>query len=193
MDKSEREKYASTTKEYRYMCPICFNYVKKPCAEHLTSVDEEDIAERGKPNKCPKCGHEKMFVIDARICDAVQDLNRKGYFTRFCCEGHVYKEDSESIPYISFESKIWKSPNDLHLPSSWYAEKKREYKSNGKATLKTAISIYAKEPLAINDDGYYEKFASFKEKALKDIKSWAKSIPKKQGFIEKLLVPNTKK
>ena len=69
---------------------------------------------------CPYCkrkGKEyDMFEIDKYMIDPIRYLNSKGYYTQFCCEGHIYskyiqsEEDAikndemeDSLPYIVFD------------------------------------------------------------------------------------------
>jgi len=67
--------------------------------------------------RCPYCNDDfSMFEIDEYMIDPIGYLNKKGYYTKFCCEGHIapaYADMSElsaindclmidSQPYIGF-------------------------------------------------------------------------------------------
>ena len=72
--------------------------------------------------KCDKCGHEDMYeitndMIDPNMCYAIYHLNRKGYPTKYCCEGHPYGQ------YIQFS---YYQQNEIvkyyPLPYPWYVD-----------------------------------------------------------------------
>lgn len=91
------------------MCPKCYNNTK-----HMVSQDSSIIVLSNtyndcvspftkieyKINNCKKCSAEDVIGIesDPNIADAISILNKKGYYTKYCCEGH---SDRDS-PYIYF-------------------------------------------------------------------------------------------
>lgn len=56
-----------------------------------------------KTNKCIKCKNE-CFECDSNIASIISKMNKFGYKTKHCCEGH-YKDLKEGIldPYIVFD------------------------------------------------------------------------------------------
>lgn len=98
---------------------------------------------------CPKCGHERisifdhakisdkfMFIcwkcntifgldtlniIDPNITSAVSLLNRKGYKTKFSCEGHPEDTEKGGTAYIYFaNSSLKQIIKDHPLPTPWF-------------------------------------------------------------------------
>ena len=74
--------------------------------------------------QCPYCKKNKftMIEIDPNILEIIQKLNNKGYYTKFCCEGHSKKEAMSATPYVMFMCKL---PEYIlnTLPISWYIDK----------------------------------------------------------------------
>lgn len=114
------------------MCPKCFELftIKMRYKVSIESLNMERglslefghhikiFAEDG----CPNCGEEDALIkLDPNIAVPVCILNRKGYFTNFCCEYHFGEDCGSSSPYISFNN------NDIldyidYLPDSWYPD-----------------------------------------------------------------------
>ena len=82
--------YGNKLKDYRYVCPLCFNTVEQ-C-------------------ECPQYP-ETLIQLDKRMVPIIRELNRKLYRTTWSCEGHVghfekimimfqkdYKFKKKSIP-----------------------------------------------------------------------------------------------
>ena len=55
---------------------------------------------------CPKaeCFGGEVVPIDELMIPAIIELNKKGYYTEFCCSGHVY--DVSAGGYIKFAEGI---------------------------------------------------------------------------------------
>ena len=77
-----REKARS---DQTYLCGDCF--------EQTTNM-----------KKCRHCGSTNVFPIDLGMLEIVQELNRKGYKTVMCCEGHptIFGKTSMIYPHIIF-------------------------------------------------------------------------------------------
>ena len=86
--------------------------------------------------KCPKCGEvtEQTFIIDPNILPILALLNKKGYITKFSCEGHdeltihdldctsdgIYR-DSYSHAYVMFKDPSLRVIVDkIPLLGDWY-------------------------------------------------------------------------
>lgn len=68
-----------------------------------------------------KCKDVNMIQLDPNIAETISVLNKKGYSTKFCCEGHGY-----GGAYVYFNNdEIMKKMFDTifnTLPSSWYLD-----------------------------------------------------------------------
>lgn len=60
------------------------------------------------------CG--QMFECDEEMLIPVSMLNAKGYYTQFCCSGHIYGNSGEG--YILFHNDCFPDT----VPKGWYAD-----------------------------------------------------------------------
>ena len=116
----------STTRYF--MCPVCFNVISLDVSMTIKNNSKEtvDIYNGFDNIISPICRkhivdeefdeEEYMFEIDKGMIPIIQKLNKKGWTTSFCCEGHVYPgyvgmsiDEAidkgciyDSIPYITF-------------------------------------------------------------------------------------------
>lgn len=77
---------------------------------------------------CPKvdCGCE-VVEIDDLMVPIVIALNSKGYYTKFCCSGHLYNNGN---PYVYFNEFCEKEdfPKFFEeLPEPWYIDKTSDW------------------------------------------------------------------
>lgn len=56
-----------------------------------------------------------LVQIDDRIAEAVSLFNKCGFYTSYCCQGHVYRDGSYSRPYIMFEIKKGDKDSEKYL------------------------------------------------------------------------------
>jgi hypothetical protein len=64
------------------------------------------IQKRFRKSKCEKC-KSTTFVCDEWIAPTIQLLNRKGYYTQYCCAGHpVMHETAFFGTYIKFKEYL---------------------------------------------------------------------------------------
>ena len=83
------------------------------------------------------CYFNSTIDIDKNMYPLIKELNRKGYETKYCCEGDIEETDIEGFPaaehissYISFGEDILKDKNTmkcltpylLNLPFPWYVD-----------------------------------------------------------------------
>ena len=110
------------------MCPACHdityihnfyyeNIIKSSqCCDKITIPDQLPIQ-----INCDKCDYNGFAIaIDPNIADTISILNKKGYITKECCEGHgenlFYScTNVDSKPYVLFHYGI--SINDV--PKFW--------------------------------------------------------------------------
>lgn len=88
------------------MCPHCYNItevsINNDIHSSVTNFEksriETNVCISYFSDKCDNCGIENIdyIEIDASISDIISKLNKKGYITRFCCEGHI---DNHEVDY----------------------------------------------------------------------------------------------
>ena len=172
------------------MCPHCYNYIIRNVNINCSiSIENEEPTQKTDPElwvandfrymlrKCPICGEwdVDMIPVDVNIVECVSILNRKGFKTKFCCEGHGEKSTNA---YIMFEdNSIIQFFNTL--PITWYHDYD-SLKNFGSICIRSESSDYVEGML--------------------DIKEWAYSLPwnfplKKISFdlVEKDIVTKNKR
>ena len=97
------------------------------CFECKTVYDENSlspiVAEGHKFYFCPKSDCQgELAEIDEAILPAIRIFNDKGYYTEFCCSGHVHH--SYSSPYIKFENFL--KEEDVKRLQSLFLRKNKE-------------------------------------------------------------------
>ena len=105
-----------------FMCPCCYNTFTIDYELRILGTSNEKQRTRypydivGGDNKnltamCPICV-SRMVPIDIGILDQITELNNRGFYTIYCCEGHCYNIDNirgtndTSLPYVLFDSCI---------------------------------------------------------------------------------------
>ena len=114
------------------MCPHCFNIVTRQVdydisssVEAIQHVDGRSqtpdlhlfFSKNYKMTKCPKCKSKyvDMIELDPNISKAISLLNKKGYFTSYCCEGHGRYDTG----YVVFTNKYQVLEHLNTLPITW--------------------------------------------------------------------------
>ena len=119
----------------------------------MKNNDNYEIFTSTKFNGICKCCHNPVnFIeIDGNIGKTIKMLNRKGYITKFCCEGHdkiKHKKDGISLAYIYFDNGImYLEFIKNSLPNSWYIDQGEL--NNGKFIIRSKRHIPLKK--RIND------------------------------------------
>ena len=98
----------------------------------------------------------KLIEIDYNLAYSISILNRKGYRTKFCCEGHESEYVDEN-GYVLFEDNSILEYID-YLPDSWYVDL---------LDLKDGCCVIRYD-------------LSDKSNAIKDLFSFARGIPNKE-------------
>lgn len=148
-----------------YMCPHCYAiYDCRVSMDYCVHVEFDDMIEADNVNLfhtpsfigvCKNCGEENKFItLDYGIAYQISNLNKKGYKTKFCCEGHMYddenvtyeKDKSTADGYIYFETKdILKYTHTLPLEWSldlqWLKENKTMIRMNYENKIEGLRSI----------------------------------------------------
>lgn len=116
------------------MCPYCYEThmidinKKLKMKYHVKYNDNYEIFASTKFNGiCKYCHNPVDFIeIDGNIAKTIKILNRKGYNTKFCCEGHdkiKHKKDGISLAYIYFDNgTTYLEFIKNFLPDSWYID-----------------------------------------------------------------------
>jgi len=71
------------------------------CGYHYLNPYEKSLDDGCYEEKCPACDDGIMYDIDYNIFDIIINLNKKGYRTFACCEGHK-TGNNETLPRIGF-------------------------------------------------------------------------------------------
>jgi len=164
------------------MCPHCYNYIIRTVNFNCSiSILNEVPTEKCDPElrvvndfryqlrKCKFCDEwdVDLIPIDVNIVEPISILNKKGYMTKFCCEGHG---DKSTNAYILFEDDfIIKFFNTL--PITWYYD--IDFAKNFGQTCIRCDTI-----------NYVE--------GLMDIKEWVDSLPMKLKNLEFSLMEKDK-
>ena len=124
-------KYTISDEEKKYfMCNKCFKTIQGNYNSSI-SFFAKDIAgisslrifndtENNVSIECPYCNDEDadMFEIDEYMINPIRALNEKGYYTKFCCEGHVYSSYVQDVSGIY--DAITDGTVDAVFPYIWF-------------------------------------------------------------------------
>ena len=89
-----------------FLCTSCNNVFDSNYIEFKKDINKDNI--------CPINGCSGIpFQIDELMIEPIKGLNNKGYYTLFCCSGHIYDRGN---PYIKFYESIDSAPE------SWYID-----------------------------------------------------------------------
>ena len=184
--------------EIALMCPKCFHIVETEMWYHVTmpdvmtkinnfSIDNEYYGE------CCNCGEDVHFIqLDINMGQIISILNNKGYYTAFCCEGHIEPNEDNKMefitPYIYFY--FWDNTKILEtnpLPDSWYITSVCEKAKN--------FIIYdiidKKIPKSFKNDDEYNEWIDWvrnnwnQKKSLEDIYNWVINLPDKSKSVKR--------
>lgn len=117
---------------------------------------------------CPECGKEfKMYALNAldpNITRTISVLNKKGYKTKFSCEGHFDVSDM-SEPYIIIKGDAEEIFKENPLPELWFLDDVRMFSG--------CFTIRSDRSMAKNDEDW--------DKRCDVIEAWAESLPEQPG------------
>lgn len=174
------------------MCPECFHVIETDIISIKTINNHKSIEDFSAEDKyygvCPNCKKYVNFInMDVNMAEIINILNTKGYYTVFCCEGHIESYITNgpkgfSSPYIYFylwsDSKVLKTNP---LPDEWYITKQDEECE----IFVIRDHIIEEVPDSINKiEEYVEWIESNwdKKKSIEAIYNWAVNLPdKSQG------------
>lgn len=126
-------KFDNDSKNEIYICPKCLRKVSIRVIQgiEIEPDDNQDIGDvdallfhpSAMVLSCERCD-ETMFKCDNQFVDRIIELNRRGFITAYCCEGHgpsietveistMIPKYNISSPYITFDySKMSKDKLD---------------------------------------------------------------------------------
>ena len=158
-----------------FFCPKCFKpIIKRYALKEEFFYDPEFIVTRKFELTCPDCGHkfEQSWYLDPNITEVIALLNKKGYITEFCCEGHYTKDQDgneylSSTPYILFSFRKDIIFDELNLPYPWIED--------SKSVDNSLAYKYDRLCIRYNLDAY----DSSKQFAIDVLKEWIGRLPTK--------------
>jgi hypothetical protein len=158
------------TIEFKYgkvglMCPHCFNFmIRMVKFTSSIMIENEEPTDVEAPElwmfnsigystyQCKFCGEYEVTLtdIDVNIVEAISKLNKKGYRTKFSCEGH-----GEHLGYIYFENNSI-SEYFHTLPITWYPDIE-DFRTYGRCIIRSDACNYIE--------------------GLSDLNEWVDSLP----------------
>ena len=121
---SNEKSYNLATNKIKYfMCDHCYSYIKGNYSASISfkAIDSLHVynnTDNVVSIKCPYCEEGEMFEIDPYMINPIRLLNRKGYYTKFCCEGHVF---SKYLDATTDSDKTIREDNiDCSVPYIWF-------------------------------------------------------------------------
>ena len=132
------------------MCPKCYNitYIN---GSYNTDFKYNDINLCCNISMSYFCKYDNQIVfgieLDPNIAEAIAMLNKKGYITKFCCEGHTKNGKPTCTPYILFESG--NLLDKIKLPETW----ELEYQFSPRETntiIRSNLEKYSKKKILID-------------------------------------------
>ena len=111
-----------------FYCPTCGRIHAGKLDGEITTTDDNLCFDIYCWYKC-SCGSDAV-EIDHGLLMIIQNINKTKFKTRYCCEGHMYIQDSEKFynnAYILFSQSVTMSMfNDIigkhPLPQGWTIE-----------------------------------------------------------------------
>lgn len=79
------------------------------CLDCQRSFEDYRVERAG--GQCPDCNKpDKLVEVDDMIAHTIIKLNNKGYWTQFCCSGHVSDVDYDPFArtYIMFDDSVFR-------------------------------------------------------------------------------------
>ena len=104
-----------------YMCPHCYNiiYMNGKTYSSISSSNIDDFyLNINLTFMCPFCENRVVGIeLDPNIAEDISILNKKGYTTKYCCEGHISDHQYITSPYIYFNNMHYDIAKNL--PKTW--------------------------------------------------------------------------
>ena len=169
-------------------CPNCYTpYKFKISAKAIVKCDHVDIRpvinleDLLKLNlSCDTCNESSIVtVLDANIVDSIAVLNRKGYETKYSCEGNMVSDNMMCTAYIAFEPDCFpiNIVDNYPLPEDWTLTGVTVDDNN-----EDLIGIYCYKP----EDMSMEEYCSSEMVVdrMKNIYEWVIELPTLEKYLE---------
>jgi len=167
------------------MCPKCLKMHYADINNCITISNKNIDTNVEYYMQCEECSsHTKMIVIDYNIAEAIEILNKKGYFTVYCCEGHVEYDIEDNLyyyapGYIYFLISYDKSILDRNpLPTEWLIYE--EEAECGIFVIRENLSLiepdFQNTGFKLTDKQHIELYADSKTKYI-NLLEWVKQLP----------------
>lgn len=194
-----KSKFVTQSGYIDLMCPECFHmeetYVSnKTIVLNNFSKNEFCVTDHKYFGTCPNCKECVEFIpIDINMGKIINILNDKGYYTAFCCEGHIEPDDydgrkSFKAPMIVFY--LWEDIDILKLiplPDSWCLDP-----LDKECEIFSICDIISEScPKYFKDETDYDEYIKWieenwnPEKSIEDIYAWASALPYKDEVTKK--------
>ena len=171
------------------MCPDCYNMITIYSRNNIV-FDKNDKFEGLESElkyygTCSVCGNDgEMIELDANIAPTIQLLNKKGYTTKFCCEGHLEFNPYYGAPEIS-NAYIYFAHNEQQhvlkyypLPKSWVNTTFVDVLDNIGFVIRDK---FTRDAVTACDEEEFDAMKTWEEwdkgKSMRDIYEWANSLP----------------
>lgn len=166
------------------MCPECFHMTKVGMMSAIGVKDYQSIELFNINTEChgicPNCKEDVKFeYIDINMAQIINILNNKGFYTAYCCEGHINDEEFK-FPYIYFY--LWQDREiikDCPLPKTWCITE-----DDANANI-FCIGNYTHYVDKFENNEEYKKYLKWvkndwnQKSVLEDIYNWANELPHK--------------
>lgn len=120
----------------------------KLCVDCFEVYDESYPIIKGEYNHCPKADCiGNVIEVDELLLPTIIELNKKRYYTKYCCSGHYYSKGGDNC-YIMFEDGVIlpNIPNGFKYDTGSACTIRKTFKSN-KHKLFKEINLCANELL----------------------------------------------
>lgn len=125
-------------------------------------------------SRCPHCGcgnKYQFFDIDNGMIPIIQQLNRKGYKTVMCCEGHTDRQGFKSYKHIGIQILFNKQYDIDICGAEWKKVTPSIYGIGWSKRIETKTK-------KMQDPSYwYDELESWRQDMLKKIENCVKNLP----------------